>query len=152
MGFAVLKDEDNAIIAQYASEIKEKKKSILEFIETLKDDFSNIDTQELGLTKLVYVLQKLPNDCLEENEVGTLLEFLLTRLEGSALRNGCVVNGIHHLILHSKNLPPGCEVPIFQSIYSESTVQCFAQPDRTELFEILDFFLKHRRQGCDTFF
>uniref|UniRef100_A0A914YSE2 MMS19 nucleotide excision repair protein n=1 Tax=Panagrolaimus superbus TaxID=310955 RepID=A0A914YSE2_9BILA len=147
MGFAVLKDEDNDIIAQYALEIKEKKKSILQFIETLKEDFSNIDTQEYGLTKLFYVLQKLSNDCLEEDEVGSLLEFFLTRLEGSALRNGCVVTGIHHLIIHSKNLPAGCEVPIFQSIYSESTVQCFTQPVRTELFEILDFFLKHRRQG-----
>uniref|UniRef100_A0AC35GL96 MMS19 nucleotide excision repair protein n=1 Tax=Panagrolaimus sp. PS1159 TaxID=55785 RepID=A0AC35GL96_9BILA len=147
MGFAILKDEDNEVIAKYAADIKEKKKSILEFIETLKDDFSNIDTQEYGLTKLVYVLQKLPNDCLDETEVGSLLEFFLTRLEGSALRSGCVVTGIHHLILHSKNLPSGCEVPIFQSIYSESTVQCFSQPDRTELFEILDFFLKYRRQG-----
>uniref|UniRef100_A0A7E4VK91 MMS19 nucleotide excision repair protein n=1 Tax=Panagrellus redivivus TaxID=6233 RepID=A0A7E4VK91_PANRE len=150
MGYAKLSSEDAAKVVTSTSEVLNGEKTILDYVEELRPELLNAELQEVGLTKLVKLLKALPADKLTENEVGSLLEFLLLKLEASALRSGCVIEGVHHLVVHCTHLPENAEIPIFQAIYNESTVQCFVQEDRRMLYEVLDWFLKHRLTGLKT--
>ncbi|CAD6186883.1 unnamed protein product [Caenorhabditis auriculariae] len=120
--------------------------SLTQFLESKREkllsDFP--DNREEALTEIVQVICALSPDFLSDEQVALLLEFLLSRLESSALAGGSVISGIHHLVTRCKNLPEGFEMPLVRFMFKEGNVQSWAQKDRQLQYEVLQWLLKRR--------
>ncbi|CAI4223410.1 unnamed protein product [Auanema sp. JU1783] len=102
------------------------------------------DQREESLSNIVGVITKLPDNFLNETQAGLLLDFLIGRLEDSALAGGSVIEGIKHLVLTNRNLPDGFEIPLFLSLFRDGNVQAWPQKERMKHYIILEWLLTNK--------
>ncbi|WKY09151.1 hypothetical protein Q1695_001929 [Nippostrongylus brasiliensis] len=102
------------------------------------------DEKEAAFSELIELLSLFPDDFLPEQQVGLLLDFFLGIFESSPITASFAVPGIHHLLLHSKNLPPGTEGPVVQIMFRDGNVQGWDLEKRLMQYAILEWLLMHR--------
>ncbi|KAK5972954.1 hypothetical protein GCK32_005510, partial [Trichostrongylus colubriformis] len=102
------------------------------------------DVRETAFSKLVELISLFPDDFLSKEQVGLVLDFLLGNLESSVLTASYSIQGIHHLVIRSKNLPQSFELPLIQIMFRDGNVQGWDLEKRILQYSIMEWLLLHR--------
>ncbi|XP_035782813.1 MMS19 nucleotide excision repair protein homolog [Anopheles albimanus] len=119
-------------------EIANGKLDIASFVEELGPALTHTEAEirMKGVSLLTSVLQTLPADCLNAEQIKFLCAFYTDRAKDHSSVYPTVVAGLHALVLMS-NFVSTSVVPVLKALFTDITCQCLKKPDRTVHLETI---------------
>ncbi|CAJ0591728.1 unnamed protein product [Cylicocyclus nassatus] len=130
----------------YQRMVADRSLPLSDYLEMKKPQLlsQNEDVRDATLSEIVDTVCALPNAFLSKDQVALLLDFFLGRLESSPTAASHAIRGVHHLVLHSQNLPDDFERPLVQIMFKDGNVQGWDVDNRLLQYNILEWLLLHR--------
>ncbi|KAK6041341.1 hypothetical protein COOONC_21154 [Cooperia oncophora] len=130
----------------YQQLVVDRSLAVSDFFESKRSSLlsKSEDVRETAFSELVGNLRSFPDDFLSEQQVRLLLDFLLGNLETSAVIASYAIEGVHHLVLKSKNLPEAFETALVQTMFRDGNVQGWDLEKRLLQYDIMEWLLLHR--------
>ncbi|KAG8240437.1 hypothetical protein J437_LFUL003151 [Ladona fulva] len=136
----VVKGDDNLIsyCHELAADIEKRSLEFVNLVEKLGFALTDEDValRERGTLVLSYVLQNIPEDFLQENELHFITSFFVDRLKDHHNVIPAVLKGIL-AIVSMKNLPEEAPSRILSTMFREISCQSQLQSDRRVIYRII---------------
>ncbi|CAB3398077.1 unnamed protein product [Caenorhabditis bovis] len=119
-----------------------------QYLRARRDDAvsESLEVRDKALNEIVDVLKSLPPSFLTGEEVGLLLTFFVSQMDSNILSGETLIDGIYHLVMNSKEVPPDSYNALFVKMFQDSNVSEWSTDYRMKHYEIFRWFVQNQKE------